>query len=75
MPAYALTSILDTACCFGVASLLLLRSRRQAWILALLLYAIGLWMALPWVLYAFPEWNPLFVVRSFFGIGACVPNR
>ena len=74
MPFYALISLLDTLCCFAFAFLLIIRSHRQSEILSFLVYAVGLWMALPWIAYMVPDINPLLLARCFYGPAVCTPS-
>jgi signal transduction histidine kinase len=73
LPLFALLSFIDFSFCFGIATLLLIRGRKQAWVLILLLYALSLWAAIPWIAWIAPESSRLIVTRDLFMIAPWVP--
>lgn len=71
---YSWLSLFDTFLCTAVATLLLIKGRRQAWILILLLYALSVWISEPWIWYFLPPDRRVAVVQYIYCIATTLPT-
>jgi len=65
---YSLLSLIDSAYGVFIATLLLMKARRQAWVLILLLYVIAVWTSLPFMAHSVPSDH---LLQTIHGIYMC----